>query len=129
MMDRRYIDDHHIVARYLADTLPDAEREAFEAYYLEHPEIVREMEAAARFKVGLMQLRDSGELASLLQPQPWYRRTSYLAVAASLAIAALGALLFYARSPSLQPLLVATASSLTDRLGNPRPIAGTYAIL
>ena len=28
-MDRRHIDDHHIVARYLADQLTDAERMSF----------------------------------------------------------------------------------------------------
>ena len=82
-MDRQYIDDHHIVARYLADRLPEPEREAFETYYLEHPEIVREIEAAARFKSGLAQLRDSGELAVLLKPAPWYARWQYLALAAA----------------------------------------------
>ena len=47
-MDRKFIDDHHIVARYLADQLPDTLREEFEAYYLEHPEVVQELEATAR---------------------------------------------------------------------------------
>ena len=71
-MDRRYIDQQHVVARYLADRVTDNERSEFEAYYLVHPEIVQEMEAAARFKVGLMQLRDSGELPKLLRSKPRY---------------------------------------------------------
>ena len=66
-MDRRYIDDQHVVARYLANRLTDEEREAFEAYYLEHPDMGQEMEAAIRFKVGLMRLRETGELAPLVQ--------------------------------------------------------------
>ncbi|MGH8176850.1 MAG: hypothetical protein ACREV5_11370 [Steroidobacter sp.] len=127
-MDRKYIDDNHIVARYLADNLPDNEREAFEAYYLEHPEIVQEMEAAARFKVGLMQLRDAGELDALMKPQPWYREQRSLA-AAAVAVVAVGLSFFLLRSPSMQPMLVASPRALINRLGDPLPIASTHAIL
>lgn len=128
-MDRKYIDDHHIVARYLADQLPDQEREAFEAYYLEHPEMVREMEAAARLKVGLAQLEQSGELTALLQPKPWFRQERYQALAASVAVAALAVFLFVSRGPASQPLLVASATALTDRLGDPLATAATYTVL
>ena len=51
-MDRKYIDAHHIVERYLADRLPPADKEAFEAYYVAHPEMLDEMEAVAALKVG-----------------------------------------------------------------------------
>jgi len=81
-MDRQYIDDHHIIARYLADQLTDEDRTAFEDYYLEHPDVVRELEAAARFKSGLMRLQERGELTQLLNPTPWYRRPRYAAAAA-----------------------------------------------
>lgn len=128
-MDRKYIDDHHVVARYLADQLPDAQREAFEAYYLEHPEVVQEMEAAARFKVGLLQLKESGELGALISPMPWFRQQRYLAIAASIAIIAIGLLLWINRSPSAQPLVVASSIALTNRLGQPLPIASTHAVL
>lgn len=129
-MDRKYIDDHHIVARYLADQLPDAEREAFEACYLDHPEIVRDLEAAARFKVGLAQLRDSGELDGLLQPQPWFRQQRYLAIAAGIAIVSLGALFWTtSRREPPDPWLVASATALVDRSGGPLPIVATYPIM
>jgi hypothetical protein len=128
-MDRNYIDDNHIVARYLADQLSDQEREAFEAYYLEHPDVVQEMEAAARFKVGLAQLKDSGELSKILKPRPWFRQERYQALAAGVAIIAIGAFLFINRSPSSQPTLVASATALVDRLGDPLPTLGTYTIL
>ncbi len=49
-MDRKQIDDEHIVARYLADQLTPAEAEAFEAYYTQHPRMVREIEYALRLK-------------------------------------------------------------------------------
>ncbi len=127
-MDRKHIDDHHVVARYLADQLPGSEREAFEAYYLEHPEMLQEMEAAARFKVGLMQLRDADELDASMKPRPWYLQQQYLA-AAAVAVVAIGVGLFVMRSPSMQPMLVASSGALINRLGDPLPIASTHAIL
>lgn len=119
-MDRQYIDDHHIVARYLANRLPDPEREAFEAYYLEHPEMLREIEAAARFKSGLAQLRDSGELEALLKPTPWYARWRYLAIAAA-AIFVIG-VAFYIRTPT--PIAANLAA-----LGGPSTVASSHAVL
>lgn len=121
-MDRQYIDDHHIVARYLADQLPEPEREAFEAYYLEHPDMVREIEATARFKVGLAQLRDSGELAALLKPTPWYARRLYLAVAAA-AIVIIG-MVFYIRTAT-PPLMAANVAALAG----PSTIASSHIVL
>jgi hypothetical protein len=128
-MDRKYIDDHHVVARYLADQLPDLEREAFEAYCLEHADIVQELEAAARFKVGLLQLQDARKLEQLMRPAPWFRQRRNLAVAAAIAIVAVGLSLFYLRSPVMQPMLAAASSKLADRYGDPLPIAATYMIL
>lgn len=128
-MNRKYIDDHHVVARYLADQLPDSEREAFEEYYLAHPDMVQEMEGASRFKTGLMRLSEAGELDAPLQSRPWYQQRRYLAVAASLAVFTIGVLGWFGRDHAAQPLLAASSASLLDRLGNPLPIAGTHAIL
>jgi hypothetical protein len=121
-MDRQYIDDHHIVARYLADRLPEAEREAFEAFYLEHPEMLEEIEAAARFKSGLAQLRDSGELAALLKPAPWYARWRNLAIAAAAIV--IIAVAFYVRTPT-PPLMAANLVALDG----PSRLASSYTVL
>ncbi|GFE89281.1 hypothetical protein [Steroidobacter agaridevorans] len=121
-MDRQYIDDHHIVARYLADQLPDPEREAFETYYLEHPEMLREIETTARFKSGLAQLRASGELDALLKPTPWYARWRYLAIAAA-AILVIG-VAFFIRTPT-PPLMAANLAAL----GGPSTVASSHAVL
>src|SRR5688572_21034668 len=104
-MDRRYIDDHHVVARYLADRVTEEERSAFEAYYLEHPEVVQELEAAARFKTGLMRLRETGELDDLMQAKAGGFRWPYLAAAAAIAFLVLGAFFALTRPPETQPLL------------------------
>jgi hypothetical protein len=127
-MDRRYIDDNHVVARYLADRLTDEERDAFEAYYLEHPDVVQEMEAAARFKAGLMHLRDSGELKELLQPARRRPTWQFLAAAAAVAALAIGALLLV-RAPETRPLLAASIGALHRTSGAAPVIASAHAIL
>ncbi|MFC4309775.1 hypothetical protein ACFPN2_11845 [Steroidobacter flavus] len=121
-MDRQYIDDYHIVPRYLADQLTDAEREAFEAYYLEHPEVLREIEATARFKAGLAQLQASGELAALMKPTPWYAQGRYLAMAAIVILVIAAA--FYVRTPA--PPLIATSLS---ELSGPTAVASSNIVL
>jgi hypothetical protein len=129
LMDRKYIDDHHIVARYLADKLPDDEREAFESCYLEDPELLRELEAAARFKVGLMQLRDAGELEGLMQQRSPFTRTLRFAAAAAVIVAAIGIAFLATRNPSPPSMLAASSAAFVDRRGEPLPVAGTYTIL
>ncbi len=109
-MDRQYIDDHHIVARYLADQLAEAEREAFEVYYLEHPEMLREIEATARFKAGLAQLQASGDLAALMKPTPWYAQWRYLGRCSRSPSSAI-AIAFYFRTPTA-PLMAANLAEL-----------------
>jgi hypothetical protein len=126
-MDRRYIDDNHVVARYLADRLTDDEREAFEAYYLEHPDVVQELEAAARFKVGLMKLRDTGELSKLLQREQ-RRQWPYFAAAAAVAALVIGAFVIIDRTPERHPILAATVEALRGTNGAP-PLTRDYAVL
>lgn len=127
-MDRRYIDDHHVVARYLANQLTAEEREAFEAYYPEHPEVVQEMEAAARFKVGLMKLRETGELSQLLQREQ-RPRWHYFAAAAALAALAIGTFLIIDRTPVSHPVLAATLDALRATNGAAPTVTAQYAIL
>jgi hypothetical protein len=126
-MDRRYIDDNHVVARYLADRLTDEEREAFEAYYLEHPDVVQELEAAARFKVGLMKLRDTGELSKLLQREQ-RRQWPYFAAAAAVAALVIGAFVVIDRTPARHPILAASVEALRGTNGPP-PLTRDYAVL
>jgi hypothetical protein len=118
MMDRKYIDEHHVVARYLANDLSAAEREAFEAYYVDDPEVARDLEAAARFKAGLAQMRNDPALAALLAPRPWYREQSgaWIAAAAGLLLASGVAYSLYSYPP-LQPVLVATRDGIRNWRG------------
>jgi hypothetical protein len=128
-MDRKYIDDHHIVARYLADQLSDSERDQFEAHYLEHPDIVQELEATARFKAGLSKLHHSGELERLLRPKVWYRQPGYVAAAATLAAMVVAAGYLLQSSPSAQPLLVAQQEALRTWSGQPLATGDIQTVL
>jgi hypothetical protein len=127
-MDRKYIDDHHIVARYLADQLSDAERTAFEDHYVRHPEMLRELDAAAALKIGLARLDAVGEFPRLLKPAPPSRMQKYLAAAAAIAIVAIGLLTFLVHGPSREPVLSASSHSVVDSLGAPLRIASTHSI-
>lgn len=128
MMDRRYIDENHIVARYLADRLSDEERTAFEAYYLQHPEIVKEMESAARFKGGLMLLQDKGELGDILNAPPRSHSSRWVAAAAGIAAIALVAGFLVSRE-RVRPLLVAAPTMLRADDGTALAITETYQLL
>src|SRR5512138_3501948 len=100
-MDRKQIEAEHIVARYLADQLSPAQAEEFEAYYTQHPSMVREIEHALRLKEGLATLRDRGQLDALLKARRW-RWALPLSIAAAVAGAALGTWTWFG-SPSAGP--------------------------
>jgi hypothetical protein len=52
-MDRKYIENEHVVDRYLAGELTVREARDFEQYCLEHPEALREMPIPVRLKARL----------------------------------------------------------------------------
>lgn len=115
-MDREYIDRNHIVARYLADQLADDEREAFETYYIEHPEMVREMETTARFKSALATLADRGELSPLIRSHPTRRPWQWAALAATVATIAIG-VSYVVRTPTPRSPMAAHMEALQLPIG------------
>jgi len=120
--------DPTLVNRYLADQLGEDERHAFEQQMLSDPEILREVEATARFKAGLMQLRTSGELAGLLAP-PRSRANYVVAAAAVLAMLVMGIGLLRWQGGAEGPLLVASLTSLADQSGALLPAGQTLSLL
>lgn len=118
-----------VASRYLAGQLSEAERTAFETQLKENPEVLREVEATARLKVGLARLREHGELDALLAPEPWTQRWLPLATAAVLVIVVIGVM--FARfdsNGSKSPILAATISALVDQQGSVLPVTGTLAV-
>ena len=127
-MDRQYVDDHHVVARFLSGQLSADESREFEKYMLAHPEIVHDLESTARLKVGLHVLKETGELDGLLKPKAFFHSARY-ALAASAAVLALGALFYFRGGAPHSPKLFASVNSLVDPGGHLLPRARTYAVL
>ena len=112
--------------RYLADQLTDAERAVFEARLLDDAAAMRELEATARFKLGLQKLRNSRRLDELVNEPT--RRVPWLltaAAAAALLVLSIGVLRWNA-APA--PMLAATVTSLVDRDGAHLVVSNVYAV-
>lgn len=144
MISQQYIDDQQLVERYLANQLSEAERAEFEDYFLEHPEVVQQLEIAARIKGGLSGLQHAGELPAVLAARPdqpgstlaasggsskhvrsrtlWY----VLPMAAALL---LGSVLLRWNAVESTPLLAASRTSFTDTRGALLPLVDSYEIL
>jgi hypothetical protein len=124
-MDRKQIESEHIVARYLADQLSPEEAAEFEAYYVEHPSMVREIERTLRLKEGLATLQDRGQLEALMRARRGWAIP--LSVAAALAVAVVGGWAWL-RAPDTGPV----ASSLEELVAeskSPLPLAGKYLLV
>src|SRR5262245_9174787 len=80
---RAHLDDRQIAVHYLADKLSTPDIEAFEEHYLEHPDVVEELELDAKLKAGLMCIRDSGELDRLTTVRKGSWAVTPIAIAAS----------------------------------------------
>jgi len=126
-MDRRQIDSEHIVARYLADQLSPAEAEAFEAYYIQHPSMVREIEYALRLKEGLATLRDRRELDTLVQARHTRWGTT-LSIAAVLVAALIGGWTWYGARSS-PAVLAPTMEALVAESKLALPLGGKYLLV
>lgn len=116
------------LARYVADTLPEAEAARVEAYWAEHPELTREIERAARIADGLRGLRARGELDAAVRGSWWSNRLPLFAFAAGFGGVAAGLLGWWMATarPAL-PL----ADSLAGLAGEARPLrlAATVSVL
>jgi hypothetical protein len=126
-MDKQYIDDHHMVARYLADQLSEAEQEAFDEFLSGHPDMVDELGVGADFKLGLHALRSDGELEQVLHLRPWFRQPRLMAAAiAMLGILVLAISLDMLTRPAR--LFAASAEAMADEAGMPLPAGPTFQI-
>jgi hypothetical protein len=126
--ESRIQDDPGLASRYLAGQLSPNELQAYEQHLLAHPDAVKELEATARMKVGMANLRDTGQLDKLLQARTtlsW--QWPALAAAAALIVVAVG--LWRGVDAPRETTLVATATELMDRSGQPLAAGHAYALL
>lgn len=129
MMDRQYINDRHVVARYLADQLSDSEREEFEAFCAQNPDLFREIEATARFKAGLAKLAESGDLEAALAKPPGLGAFA-LRHAASLAAVGIGVVALVGAVYALRvPAMGASVAEVSGRFRSELPVAANFEIM
>jgi hypothetical protein len=126
----RIQDDPGLASRYLAGQLSASELQAYEQHLLDNPDAVAELESTARMKVGLANLRDAGQLESLLRaPTPRRFRAPALALAASSALVFIAVGLWRGIDRPRDGTLVDTASELVDRSGRPLAAGSSYPLL
>ena len=122
--------DPTLANRFLAHQLSESERALIEAELRSNPDLIEELEAAARFKIGLQRLRDAGELDGLLAPRgsSWLRslRGSAFAVAA-VALVVVGAVLV--RLSTVPMALAASAAELAPGKTADLPVSRTYLVI
>jgi hypothetical protein len=127
-METRIQDDPELASRYLAGQLSPGELQAYEQHLLENPDAVRELEATARMKVGMANLRDTGQLDRLLQARDT-RNWQWPALAGAAALIVIAVGLWRGGGEPRTTALVAAATELTDQSGRPLIAGSSYAVL
>jgi hypothetical protein len=125
-MDRQTLEDHHMVARYLAGQLDAAESAAFEAHYAQNPDTVREIERTLRFKEALAVLNERGELDALVRARHYAWRP-VVGLAAGIAVLAVGVWLWLAQT-TVSPI-VSTIAALSDEQGQTLQVASAHMLV
>jgi hypothetical protein len=69
-MDRKYIEDEHIVDRYLSGALTVREAREFEKYCLDHPDVLKSMPIPVRLKTRLARRPGSSSETGVFQAIP-----------------------------------------------------------
>jgi hypothetical protein len=95
--DRKFIEDHGLVERYLENKLPFKGARDLESWCREHPDYLDELKLSERAQMSLKLLESSGQPVDLREPQPPWWKTTYaligLCVVAALCLIAFWALL------------------------------------
>jgi hypothetical protein len=129
-MDAKQMAERHIVERYLANQLTDEEALAFETYLETHPEVIRDLEVAARMKAGLATLRQRGELKKLVESQSKSRPLRLALIAASVVVLAVAVSLFLRMQPHGNAGAVLLAASAQELAGSGnRPLLNAMQII
>jgi anti-sigma factor RsiW len=130
VMDAKLISERHVIERYLAGQLSDAEADAFERALEAHPELAGDVERIARMKTGFEVLERRGELARLLARPvaPPKRRMAWVAAAAAVVLA-LGILVFrQSDAPAPATLLAVSLDALSSTSESPIPLRASVAL-
>ena len=93
--DRKFIEDHQLVERYLEGKLPFKGAQDLENWCRAHPEYLSELNLSDRAHASLKLLEASGRPQDLREPEPPWWKSTYVLIALSVA-ASLSLLAFWA---------------------------------
>jgi hypothetical protein len=86
-------DDHELIRRYLANRLSDTEELMVTTRIIQDPQFRNEVEVTAAFREGIRELENRGKLSPLLESRTRRWPRAQLALAAAVAIVAMGGLI------------------------------------
>jgi hypothetical protein len=78
--DRKFIEDHKLIERYLENKLPFKGAQDLENWCRAHPEYLNELKLSERAHTSLKLLEASGQPQDLREPQPPWWKTIYLPI-------------------------------------------------
>jgi hypothetical protein len=81
--DRKFIEDHQLVERYLENKLPLKGSRDLEHWFREHPEHLNELKLSERAQMSLKLLEASGQPLDLREQQPPWWKTIYVLIGLS----------------------------------------------
>src|ERR1700723_3259750 len=78
--DRKFIEEHNLIERYLENKLPFKGARDLEQWCRAHPEYLNELKLPERTQASLKLLEASGQPQDLREPQPPWGKTIYLPI-------------------------------------------------
>jgi hypothetical protein len=93
--DRKFIEEHRLIERYLENKLPFKGARDLENWCRAHPDYLTELQLSERAQTSLKLLEASGQPLDLREPQPPWWKTTYVLIGLC-AVAALSLIAFWA---------------------------------
>src|ERR1700722_2486430 len=78
--DRKFIEDHKLIERYLENKLPFKGARDLENWCRAHPDYLNELQLSERAQTSLKLLEASGQPVDLREPQPPWWKTTYVLI-------------------------------------------------
>jgi hypothetical protein len=93
--DRKFIEDHKLIERYLENKLPFKGARDLENWCRDHPDYLNELKLSERAQTSLKLLEASGQPQDLREPQPPWWKSVYVLIGLGV-VAALSLIAFWA---------------------------------
>ena len=93
--DRKFIEDHELIERYLTNKLPYKGARDLENWCREHPEYLSELNLSERAQASLKLLEHSGQQVDLTEPAPPWWKSIYVSIGVGI-VAVFSLLAFWA---------------------------------